>query len=201
MYTFRMVECKHNIGPHVDAAGPALGRQSVLKANAPPPLPCPQLKTQCWTNVEVFNVIGSGYLLQYKDERFYKKKLQPKMNVAFLRHMWRLWGLPGRTFDSRERCRLDSRWPVASSPTGVHLAYYRSLIGGAFQGQTECSLACQFKAWTPWCFNAVSDSPCRAVTPSPKPWIGVFVLPEFFFQRSSDLVTGSYLEGGGPGRG
>ena len=35
------VECYYSIGPHVDAVGPALGRQSVLQVYPP----CPDYKT------------------------------------------------------------------------------------------------------------------------------------------------------------
>ena len=38
LYTWRTIECSHNIGPHADGIGPALGRQSVLQVC--PPVSC-----------------------------------------------------------------------------------------------------------------------------------------------------------------
>ena len=31
LYTWRTIECSHNIGPHAYGIGPALGKQSVLQ--------------------------------------------------------------------------------------------------------------------------------------------------------------------------
>ena len=35
LYTWRMIQCFHSIGPHADGIGPALGRQSVLQVCPP----------------------------------------------------------------------------------------------------------------------------------------------------------------------
>ena len=41
LYTWRTIECFHNIGPHADGIGPALGRQLVLQVCPP----CPDYET------------------------------------------------------------------------------------------------------------------------------------------------------------
>ena len=56
-----MSECKHSIGPHVDAIGLALGNQSVLQVT---PLPSTHYKTQLRV-VSFMSLVGDGgYLWQ-----------------------------------------------------------------------------------------------------------------------------------------
>ena len=47
-----MVDCKHSLGLHVDAVGPAMGTQSVQATH--PPSPSPHFQTPI--NVGVFHV-------------------------------------------------------------------------------------------------------------------------------------------------